>query len=128
MTIGIGLITAEPHDKDWIGSILSRCGLPIWRANSADAYCRSAGREVALCNIIDMPGQSGLETLEALRARGNRTPAILIADAARAFPQDRLARACLLDVLQRPAAMSDILGWIECICAARMVLEKRRAA
>jgi FixJ family two-component response regulator len=128
MTIGIGLITTEPYDDNVIGSILSRCGLPVWRAGSAEAYCRDARRAASLCNIIDMPGQSGLETLEALRALGSRTPAILIADAARAFPQDRLMRACPLDVLQRPAATSDILGWIECICAARMVLEKRRAA
>ena len=128
MTIGIGLIAAGSRDSDRIVSIVSRCGLPVWIAHSAEAYGRDARRASALCNIIDMPGQGGLETLEALRALGNRAPAILIADAARAFPHGRLVRARPLDVLQRPAATSDILGWIECICAAHMVLEKRHAA
>jgi CheY-like chemotaxis protein len=102
--------------------------LPVWIAHSAEAYGRDARRAWALCNIIDLPGQGGLETLEALRALGNRAPAILIADAASGFPQDRLAQARPLDVLQRPVATFEILGWIECICAAHMVLEKRRAA
>jgi FixJ family two-component response regulator len=128
MTIAIGLITRDAGAQNRIGSVVSRCGLSIWTADSPDAYYRDARRTHTLCVIIDLPGQEGLEVLEALRDLGIRSPAILIGDPGRTLPAARLANACTLDVLPRPVNTSDLLGWIECVCTATMVLERRRAA
>ncbi len=82
----------------------------------------------ALCVVIDLPGSDGLQALEALRAMGNCSPAILIADADCEIPPERLDEARALDVLRRPVDLTALLGWIECVCAAHMVLARRRAA
>ncbi len=128
MTIGIGLITIDVGDHSPVGGILSRCGFAVRIARSAKGYCDDAGLPDALCIVIDLPANSGLEALEMLRARGVRVPVILMADAVTSLPPARLAKACALDVLQRPVDTSELLGWIECVCAATMVLERRRAA
>lgn len=125
--IGIGLITAEPRAFERLASALAKCGLSCWAAGSAQAYLRDARSARALSIIVDMAGQEGLEALEALRILGVRTPAILIADAHCSLAPDRLARACTLDVLRRPASTPELLSWIACVCAARMVLDKQRA-
>lgn len=128
MTIAIGLITLDADVSGHVGGIVSRCGLSVWTVDSPDAYYRDSRRSHTLCVIIDLPGQAGLEALEALRDLGIRSPAILIGDPGRTLPSARLANACALDVLPRPVETSDLLGWIECVCTATMVLERRRAA
>ncbi|HXM00347.1 MAG TPA: response regulator [Rhizomicrobium sp.] len=128
MTVSVCFIAAGDSDRDRIGSMLSRCGVALWTVRSPEAYCADPRRMDALCIVIDMPGQSGLEALERLRSRGIRSPAILIGNADSAGSEARLIRACVLDVLRKPIDATELLGWIECVCATRMVLEKRRAA
>jgi CheY-like chemotaxis protein len=72
-----------------------------------------------------MPGQSGLEMVEKLRALHVETPAILIVDTAEQIPAKRLADASVLDVIAQPATARDLLNWIECVCVTRLVLTRQ---
>lgn len=68
------------------------------------------------CLLLDlqMPGMSGIEMLEALRARGIATPVIILTgNGARRSP--RLAKANVTTVLRKPVA-SDLL--LEAVASA----------
>jgi len=60
---------------------------------SADEFLRSPRLKDTSCIIADvqMPGMTGVELQHALRAKGNRTPMILIT----AFPDERIRRQAL---------------------------------
>jgi FixJ family two-component response regulator len=128
MTIAIGLITINACDGFPVSAVLSRCGFEVRTAASANAYVENSALSGALCVVIDLPGDCGLKALETLRARNLRAPAILVVDADCDLPPARLAQVSALDVLRRPVNTSELLGWIECVCTATMVLERRRAA
>ena len=123
---GICLISAGLSAPNGIGMLLSRCGLTVWTPDSANASSDDSKYERALCLVIDMPGRSGLETLELFRRYGIWTPAILIVDNKDEIPVNRLMQAGALDVLSRPASTRELLRWIECICATQMFLRGER--
>jgi len=124
---GVCLISAGLAAPDAIGALLSRCGLTVWTPDTADASAEDSKYERALCLVIDMPGCSGLETLELFRRYGIWTPAILIVDNKNEIPPDRLKQVGALDVLPRPGGTRELLRWIECICATQMSLRGERA-
>ena len=123
---GVCLISAGLDAPDAIGALLSRCGLTVWAPDSADASSEDSKYEHALCLVIDMPGRSGLETLELFRRYGIWTPTILIVDNKDEIPPDRLMQTGALDALARPANTRELLRWIECICATQMFLRGKR--
>jgi FixJ family two-component response regulator len=103
--------------------VLEQCGLTVWTACGTDGYMADSRAAQTLCVVIDMAGLDGIEELEELRRRGLREPAILIAD--RALPLVRVAQTHVLDVLRKPVPRRDLLSWIECVCAANLVLASR---
>jgi len=116
---GVCLIAEEAGVPSPAGAWLTRCGLTVWTPASIEAAGEPSAYERALCLVIDMPGKSGLGTLELFRSYGIWTPALLIADAKDALPAERLARTGVLDVLARPIGPRELLGWIECLCIAQ---------
>jgi FixJ family two-component response regulator len=100
--------------------VLIRSGFAVWLANSAEAFCEDARSASAVCMIIDMPQLLSLRLLAALRGNGVRMPVMFVTDGEPAACREKLAGASVLDVLQRPVDMHDLLTWIECICVANL--------
>jgi FixJ family two-component response regulator len=110
-----------------LDSLSVRCGLPIKLVASAERYLESSSAGKAICFVIDLPGQRGLQALEALRHHGVLAPAILVADVNAGLPPEALSDCGALDVLERPANKRAMLGWIQCVCAANLAIAKAHA-
>jgi len=122
MTPNVCFMTNQPAHFDNVRVLLARCGLTVWTSASADAHFRNPLHAFTACLIVDMPGLSGLEQLESLRARGISTPTILMACAEDGLPTNRLGPTRVLDVLERPLNTRRLLAWIEVILAVLTVL------
>lgn len=100
--------------RDSMRVLLESFGFTVRAFASAAEFLSHPESEKADCLLLDlqMPGMTGLELLEQLRARGVRTPAILVT----ANDEDlgsRPARAKVLTVLHKPVADNELLQWIE---------------
>ena len=108
-------------------TLLERSGLTVWRSESAADYLGDPRAKTTLCVIADMPGQSGLTELVELRLRGGNTPAILLTTPGAHYPQAGIAQARILEALSRVGSERPLLAWIQCICAAHLVMDRRLA-
>ena len=126
MTARICLISTEPAALDQISAALSKCGLTVWQPADVASCAERSAFENTLCLIIDMPGEKGLQLLEALRQAGNNAPAILVCETNVTLPPDRLKFARVLDVVEKSPHLRTLLGWIECICVANMALTREQ--
>jgi two-component system response regulator FixJ len=86
---------------------------------SADAFLEKTGGRMGDCLLLDvqMPGTSGVELLEFLRARGIDTPVILMTANVERLG-DRGAAAGALTVLRKPFTEDALLHWIARACGA----------
>jgi FixJ family two-component response regulator len=109
-----------------LGPLATRCGLPVTVVASAESYLSGPGAGDAICFVVDLPGQEGAQALQVLRKHGVEAPAILIADPEAGLSPDVLSECAALDVLHRPASQRELLGWIECVCAANLVIARAR--
>ncbi len=119
----ISLISDRSGTLERIGAPFSNCGLTLWTAASAEAYAADTRSAQTLCLVIDM--QDGLRCLQALLESRIRCPVILITDDAVRHSSPRFMNADVLDILARPVDLRVLLGWIECICVAHLVLKHR---
>jgi len=122
---GICLLSGEASALSVIEPALSRRGVPVWTADSANTFFASGRAADTICIVVDGPGDTGLEQIELLRDGGARQPVVLIAETA--LPRKRLLDAFVLDVLSQPIDRKALLGWIECVCLANLALSRRLA-
>lgn len=81
-------------------------------ASAKDFLARTA--DGAECLLVDhhMPGMTGLDLLEHLRAEGDRTPALMITG--RLLPEmEPRANRIGVRLLQKPVADEELVRWIE---------------
>ena len=121
----VSLITnGAPSTWDRITIACQACGLTVVLVSPADVASLVSANLV--CAIVDLPPETAAECLRTLKKARVAVPALFVTDDAAALtqvnPQD------WLDVLTHPVDMRALLGWIECICATRLALERRRAA
>ncbi len=118
MSIGVCLITAGLAAPSALGDLLRRCGITVWTPTSPDA---DDGHiyDAAVCVVIDMPGETGLRTLQLLRSYSINTPALLIVDPGLERAFQGLNGEGLLSVLPRGADMHGAMRWLEVVCQAR---------
>jgi two-component system response regulator FixJ len=66
------------------------------------------------CIVMDhnLPGMSGIELIESLRAQGDRTPAIMVSAIGRQLIQ-RATKAGVAAVLRKPMAADALIQWLE---------------
>lgn len=86
---------------------------------SADDFLEKTGGCLGDCLLLDvqMPGTSGVELLELLRARGIATPVILMTANVERLG-NRGTEAGALTVLRKPFAEDVLLQWIARACGA----------
>ena len=127
MSFGICLISAGLAQPSIIGGLLERCGLSVWTPASPDAddgYIY----ERAICVVLDMPGNSGVRTLQLLRDYGVKTPALLVVDSGYVPELADLKNAWVLDVIPRTSNPREVLHWIESMCITQKLVQQLRAA
>ncbi len=93
--------------------LLESCGYDCKSYASADAFLEKTGGRMGDCLLLDvqMPGTSGVELLELLRARGIATPVILMTANVERLG-DRGTEAGALAVLRKPFAEDVLLHGI----------------
>ena len=126
MGLQICIISGGADVPEKLKPLSARCGLPIRTVTSAERYLAGPNTGEAICFIIDLPGQKGLFALETLRRHGVFAPAILVVDGGEKLSPQALCECGALDVLDRPADKRELLGWIQCVCAARLAIARTR--
>jgi FixJ family two-component response regulator len=98
--------------SDSLRWMLERNGFLPRTFSSPNEFLLSCDLDRYACLIIDLglPGISGLELLELLRARGYTTPAVLIAAAASPQLEPRSRKAGASNLLLKPFAPHTLLG------------------
>lgn len=118
MSIGVCLIAAGLAAPSEIGKLLACCGVEVWTPDSPDADDGHIYDD-AVCLVIDMPGDSGVRTLQLLRSYDITTPALLIVDPGLERAFEGFAGEALLSVLPRTADMRGAMRWLEVLCRTR---------
>jgi FixJ family two-component response regulator len=98
---------------------LETLGYAVAEFDCAEALLAGDEASLADCLVMDyqLPGLSGLDLLEILRARGCTAPAILVSgDGFRM--QARTARLGVVAVLRKPLAADALSQWLEQIFPA----------
>jgi FixJ family two-component response regulator len=117
----ISIVDDDALARDGIEELVESLGYKVATFSSAEHFLGFGVIEETRCLITDlqMPGLNGLELQEALRARGYRTPVILIT----AYPNERHRKRALdggaVGFLSKPF---DEASLIRCLIAAIKVL------
>jgi FixJ family two-component response regulator len=100
--------------RDSLEILLSGRGFTCESYASATDFLNNADLDKCGCLLLDlhMPGVSGVELLEILRARSILTPAILMTGAADGQLLERAKKCGALAFLRKPIMRDELLGWL----------------
>lgn len=110
-TASIFVVDDDEPVRDSTCALLESHGLPVCAYASADALLRTAALKHGDCLILDnhMPGMTGVELVEQLRAQGIRIPIIMFTGRGDAAMKQRAMRAGVLIVLDKPVNEEHLL-------------------
>ena len=109
----IGIIDDDDGVRDSLRDLLESFGYEVRDFPGAVEFLESPSAEPG-CLILDMhmPRMNGLELVEVLRGRGDRTPVIMLS-ANTADLKRHPAAGNVLHILSKPVSDTELLGWIE---------------
>lgn len=98
--------------RDSIQMMLERNGFSSRAFGSPNEFLMSSEVDCYDCLVLDLglPGMSGLELLELLRARAYSKPAVMIAATADRQLEARMKKAGASDILMKPIAPEKLLS------------------
>jgi FixJ family two-component response regulator len=113
----IVIVDDDDGVRDSTRVLLEACGYATEGFASADDYLAKSAGTGGDCLLLDvqMPGMSGIELLEHMRAQGNPTPVVLMTANIERLG-DRPAQAGAVTVLRKPFAEDALLSWIARAC------------
>jgi FixJ family two-component response regulator len=116
----ISIVDDDDPVRDSMRLLLETLGYSVREYASADALLHDPGARDCSCLILDlhMPGMTGIELLEQLRAEGFGAPALLVTGRRDASLDQRLSRAAILTTLQKPVSEDVLIEWVTRACAA----------
>ncbi|HVZ90343.1 MAG TPA: response regulator [Rhizomicrobium sp.] len=117
----IYLVDDDEAVRDSARMFLEAQGMTVQDFASASALLEKTRGEGADCLLLDlhMPGLSGIELLELLRKRAISSPAIILTGRYDPLLADRMNKAGVAKVLQKPVDATVLLDSIERATAAR---------
>jgi FixJ family two-component response regulator len=109
----VEIIDDDEAVRDSTRALLESYGYQVRDYASAEVYLHDSDSH-AHCLLVDqhMPGMTGLDLLEHLRARGVQTPALMITGRSDPTLEPRLSRIGVA-VLQKPVSEDQLVSWIE---------------
>ncbi|MFI5180381.1 MAG: sigma-54-dependent transcriptional regulator [Thermoanaerobaculia bacterium] len=114
----------EADIRDSVRTLLVEEGYDITAVASGAAAIGEAADHDALLLDIKMPGQDGMETLARLRAKGVRTPVIMISGHGDIRTAMEAVRAGAADFLEKPLSSEHVLNALRRVLdASRLVRE-----
>ena len=117
------LVVIVEDDEGVRGSmraLLEATGYSVWDFASAEQLLAAADIHAAGCIVSDysLPGITGMDMIEALRARGIWVPAIIVTANARGITA-RAERAGVAMVLRKPMTAETLTQWLDEIVPIR---------
>ena len=100
-------------------ALLEASGYAVQDFASAELFLTAGSTHDADCIILDynLPGMSGIELVETLRAQGRKTPIIIVSSNGKQLIA-RATKAGVAAVLRKPMAADALTQWVEQICPA----------
>jgi two-component system CheB/CheR fusion protein len=97
--------------RDALRQVLEEDGRAVQDFGSCEAFLQSYEQRPEACLIIDayLPGMSGLDLLESLRAAGDRTPAIVITGNSDTPMVVQAMKAGAWDFIEKPVGRDELL-------------------
>jgi two-component system, LuxR family, response regulator FixJ len=112
----IDIIDDDDAVRDSTQALLETYGYDARQHPSAEDYLAYSGQK-ADCLLVDhhMPGMTGLDLLEHLHAKGDRTPAVMLTGRSDPAIAPRIARVGV-KLLHKPIAPDELIRWIAQAC------------
>lgn len=109
----VEIIDDDDAVRDSTRALLESYGYQVRDYASAERYLSDSDAE-SQCLVVDqhMPGMTGLDLLEKLRARGVRTPALMMTGRSDPNLEPRLTRMGVA-LLHKPVSEEQLVSWIE---------------
>jgi two-component system CheB/CheR fusion protein len=109
------IVDDDPFVRGALREVLEEDGQTVHDFASCEAFLQSYERREEACLIIDgyLPGMNGLDLLEALRAAGDRTPAIMITGNSDAPMVVQAMKAGAWDFIEKPISRDELLFAVE---------------
>jgi FixJ family two-component response regulator len=113
----VAVVEDDPGVREATAGLLESAGFAVRGFTSAEQFLRSRARARTRCLILDvsLPGISGLELQEQLRAQGIRLPVIVVT--ATDDPDGRVRARALeggaLSFLRKPVRARDLLSAVK---------------
>ena len=118
MGLIVDIVEDDDAVRDSLRALLEAYGFTVHEYPCAAPYLERTSPTPSDCLIVDhhMPGMTGLELVEMLRARDIRIPAILVTG--RDDPQlvKRMERAGIAKLFRKPIDDEHLVHWIEETC------------
>ena len=97
--------------RDSTRALLESYGIEVRAYASAGEFLRAGSAQPRGCILLDlhMPGMSGLELLEILRARGSKLPVVAVTGRGDAVLKERVVRAGAVMLLDKPISDATLL-------------------
>ena len=109
---GTVCVVEDDHDvRESLCALFDAHGVAVQGFASAAALLAAGDLQQFACFVVDhrMPGMSGLELVEHLRARGIAAPAVIVTSLSGEIARERVTRAGVSAVLPKPGDAATLM-------------------
>jgi two-component system, LuxR family, response regulator FixJ len=124
----VHIIDDDPGMRKSLSMLIESASLPVRAYESAEEFLSDADLKIPACIVLDirMPGISGIELLQRLRAEMVDTPVVLISGHADVPTTVRGMKLGAIDLLQKPIEPSVLIDTVQRSIDASLAMHRHR--